>query len=206
MEQLTEPLFYHRVLQISGVKMITVVSGLPRSGTSMMMSMLKAGGVSVLTDDQREADEDNLRGYLEYEQVKQLDRDPSWLGEAEGKAVKIISMLLKYLPPSHGYRIILMHRDISEVLASQRKMMERRGEKPDEVPDDSMAALYRRHLAELERWLREQPNVETLHVDYNETMRDPWPTANRVNEFLGGGLDREAMASTVSPELYRQRR
>jgi len=186
--------------------MIIVVSGLPRSGTSMMMSMLQAGGAFILTDDRREADEDNLRGYLEYEQVKQLDRDASWLGEAEGKAVKIISMLLKHLPPSHEYRVILMHRSIPEVLASQRKMMERRGEEPGGVPDESMAALYRRHLAELERWLEEQPNLETLHVDYNETMRDPRPTVERVNEFLGGGLDREAMVSVVAPELYRQRR
>jgi len=186
--------------------MITVVSGLPRSGTSMMMSMLKAGGVPILTDNQREADEDNLQGYLEYEQVKQLDRDASWLAEAEGKAVKIISMLLRHLPRDHEYRVIFMHRDIAEVLASQRKMMERRGEEPDGVPDETMAALYARHLAEVERWLEEQPNMKTLHVDYNETMRDPRPTARRVNRFLGGGLGQDAMARVVSPELYRQRR
>jgi broad-specificity NMP kinase len=186
--------------------MITVVSGLPRSGTSMMMSMLKAGGVEVLTDNQREADEDNLHGYLEYEQVKQLDRDASWLGEAEGKAVKIISMLLRHLPPDHEYRIIFIHRDISEVLASQRKMMERRGEQPDKVPDDTMAALYGRHLSEVREWLSKQPNMRTLHVDYNETLRDPEPTADQVNEFLGGNLNKRAMVEVVSPELYRQRK
>jgi broad-specificity NMP kinase len=186
--------------------MITVVSGLPRSGTSMMMNMLKAGGVEVLTDSQREADEDNLHGYLEYEQVKQLDRDASWLGAAEGKAVKIISMLIRHLPPDHEYRIIFIHRDISEVLASQRKMMERRGEQPDKVPDDTMAALYGRHLSEVREWLSKQPNMRTLHVDYNETLRDTELTADQVNEFLGGGLDKRAMVEVVSPELYRQRK
>ena len=186
--------------------MITVVSGLPRSGTSMMMSMLQKGGVKILTDSLREADEDNLRGYLEYEHVKQLDRDATWLSEAEGKAVKIISMLLRHLPPDHQYRIIFMHRDVSEVLASQRKMMERRGEPPDNVPDETMAALYRRHITETREWLKRQPNMKTLHVDYNETINDPRPTVKRVNEFLGGGLNQEAMAIVVSPKLYRQRK
>jgi len=186
--------------------MIVVVSGLPRSGTSMMMNMLQAGGVPVLTDNQREADEDNLRGYLEYEQVKQLDRDASWLAEAEGKAVKIISILLKNLPRDHEYRVIFMHRDIIEILASQRKMMERRGEKPDGVPDEAMAALYRKHLSEVQQWLDDQPNIETLHINYNETLKDPWPAVDRVNEFLGGGVDVDSMAKVVDPKLYRQRK
>jgi hypothetical protein len=186
--------------------MIVVVSGLPRSGTSMMMSMLQAGGVPVLTDNQREADEDNIRGYLEYEQVKQLDRDASWLAEAEGKAVKIISMLLRHLPRDHEYKIIFMHRDIREVLASQRKMMDRRGEEPDGVPDEAMAALYRKHLTEVHQWLDAQSNIETLHINYNETLKDPWPTVDRVNAFLGERLDAEAMARVVNPKLYRQRK
>jgi len=186
--------------------MIVVVSGLPRSGTSMMMSVLQAGGLPVLTDSKREADEDNLRGYLEYEHVKQLDRDASWLAEAEGKAVKIISMLLKHLPRDHKYKVIFMHRDIMEVLASQRKMMERRGEAPDGVPDEDMAALYRRHLSEVQQWLDTQPNIETMHINYNDTLKDPWTTVDKVNTFLGGRLDAEAMARVVDPKLYRQRK
>jgi len=186
--------------------MITVVSGLPRSGTSMMMSILQAGGVPILTDNQREADEDNLRGYMEYEQVKHLDRDATWLGEAEGKAVKIISMLLRHLPPDRQYRVIFMHRDISEVLASQRRMMERRGEAPDSVPDEAMAALFKRHLHETQQWLASQPNIKTLYINYNETLRNPWPTIDRLNAFLGGKLDAEAMARAVDPKLYRQRK
>jgi len=168
--------------------------------------MIQAGGVPPLTDNLREADEDNLRGYLEYEQVKHLEKDASWLREAEGKAVKIISIHLRHLPPGHEYRVIFMHRDISEVLASQRKMMVRRGEPTDDIPDKVMAALYQRHVAEALDWLRRQPNVRTLHVDYNETIRDPGLTVHLVNQFLGGHLDQDAMNKVVSPELYRQRK
>ena len=186
--------------------MITVVSGLPRSGTSMMMHMLEAGGVPVLTDEKREADEDNLRGYYEDERVKQLREDASWIKEAEGKAVKVISYLLRHLPDGHSYKVIFMERKIPEVLASQRKMMKRRGEAADEVPDDVMAAIFEKHLAETEDWLIQQPHIETIRISYNDTLHDPEPTANRVAAFLGGGLDVEKMTQVVDPRLYRQRR
>ncbi len=186
--------------------MITVVSGLPRSGTSMMMRMMEAGGVPVLTDEKREADEDNLRGYYEDERVKQLREDASWIDEAEGKAVKVISYLLRYLPEGHSYRVIFMERKISEVLASQRKMMRRRGEPAEEIPDDVMAGIFERHLAETEEWLTRQPHIETIRVSYNETLSDPKSTAERVAAFLGGGLDVEKMTRVVDPQLYRQRR
>ena len=186
--------------------MITVVSGLPRSGTSMMMRMLDAGGVPVLTDEKRDADEDNLRGYYEDERVKQLRDDASWITEAEGKAVKVISYLLRYLPEGHSYKVIFMERRIPEVLASQKKMMMRRGEPIDEVPDDVMAGIFERHLAEVEEWLGTQPDMEVLYVSYNETLDDPETRAERVAAFLGGGLDIEKMMQVVDPKLYRQRR
>ncbi len=186
--------------------MITIVSGLPRSGTSMMMRMLEAGGVQVLTDEKREADEDNLRGYYEDERVKQLREDASWIKEAEGKAVKVISYLLRYLPEGHSYKVIFMERRIQEVLASQKRMMRRRGEAADKVPDDVMAGVFERHLAEIWEWLSEQSDIETIHVSYNETLQDPEPTAERVAAFLGGGLDVERMTRVVDPRLYRQRR
>ena len=186
--------------------MITVVSGLPRSGTSMMMKMLDAGGVPVLTDEKREADEDNLRGYYEDERVKHLREDASWMKEADGKAVKVISYLLRYLPEGYSYKIIFMERKIPEVLASQKKMMKRRGEPTEEVPDDVMAGIFERHLAEIDEWLGEQPDIETIHVSYNETLDDPETSAERVVAFLGGGLDIEKMMQVVDPKLYRQRR
>ncbi len=186
--------------------MITVVSGLPRSGTSMMMRMLEAGGVPVLTDEKREADEDNLRGYYEDERVKQLKDDASWITEADGKVVKVISYLLRYLPEGHSYKVIFMERRIPEVLASQKKMMKRRGEHADEVPDDVMAGIFERHLAEIDEWLGEQPDIETIHVSYNETLDDPEASAERVVAFLGDGPDVEKMMQVVDPKLYRQRR
>ena len=186
--------------------MIVIVSGLPRSGTSMMMRMLEAGGVPVLTDEAREADEDNLRGYYEDERVKQLSEDSSWITEAEGKAVKVISYLLRYLPEGYSYKVIFMERRIPEVLASQRKMMRRRGEAVDEVPDDVMAGIFERHLAEVEEWLGTQPDIETLYVSYNDTLDDPETGAERVDKFLGGGMDIEKMMQVVDPKLYRQRR
>jgi len=186
--------------------MIVVISGLPRSGTSMMMNMIRAGGLEVLTDDVRKADNDNLRGYLEYERVKQLDKDASWIVEAEGKVVKVISVLLRYLPPDHEYKIIFMHRDILEILASQKKMLEHRGEQPSDVSDDTMSAVYKKHILEIKEWLKKQSNVETLHINYNEALVNIRPTVVRVNEFLGGGLNMEEMVNVVDPLLYRQRK
>jgi broad-specificity NMP kinase len=184
--------------------MIIVVSGLPRSGTSMMMRILEKGGVSILTDNVRKADNDNLKGYYEFEKVKQLDRDRSWLNSAEGKAVKIISALLKHLPPDHQYKVIFMKRDIDEILASQKKMMERRGEKPEKVPDEMMGGLFEKHLKETKEWLNEN-SIETLYVNYNDVLEEPLPHLRRVNEFLSKDLDLENMVGVVGPDLYRQR-
>lgn len=172
----------------------------------MMMKMLEAGGVKILTDEQREADEDNLKGYYEDERVKQLAEDATWVGEAEGKAVKVISYLLRYLPDDHSYKVVFMQRRIPEVLASQKKMMKRRGEAEDEVPDEIMAGIFEKHLQEVEEWLASKPNVDTLYVSYNDALQDPESHAEEVNSYLGGRLDIERMAEVVDPKLYRQRR
>ncbi len=186
--------------------MITIVSGLPRSGTSMMMKMLEAGGMQILTDNLREADEDNLKGYYEYERAKQLDRDKKWIKAAEGKVVKVISYLLTELPREHQYRIIFMQRNIEEVLASQKKMMQRRKESVDEVPDTVMATLFKRHLAKTYQWLNIQPNMRVHYVSYNEVLRDPAFYAEEINEFLFGELDVEKMIQIVDINLYRHRK
>lgn len=185
--------------------MITIVSGLPRSGTSMMMKMLQAGGLPLLVDDIREADEDNLNGYYEYEKVKQLDADTGWLDAAEGKAVKVISYLLKNLPPKHTYKVIFMQRNIKEILASQRRMLVNRNEKNGGVPDTVMAALFERHLEDIYTWLGSQCNIGVHYVSYNEIMRDPEPYAEEIKEFLELDLDPEKMVNVVDPSLYRQR-
>jgi len=180
-------------------------AGLPRSGTSMMMKMLEAGGMSILTDNIRVADEDNLKGYYEFERVKKLEEDKEWLDDAKGKVVKVISYLLKYLPDTHKFKIIFMQREIFEVLASQRKMMERRGEKEDNIPEEKMAEQFKSHLDQIYQWIKDQNNIDILFVNYNDTLKSSMNTAVLVSEFLDVELDLEKMANVVDNTLYRQR-
>jgi len=186
-------------------ELITIVSGLPRSGTSMMMKMLEAGGMPVLTDHIRAADADNPKGYYEFERVKQIARDQSWLPEARGKAVKIISELLKHLPPDYDYKVIFMQRQIEETLASQRQMLIRRGETVNRADDKRLAALFRRHLVWLDSRLKKQANTDLVYVDYGAVIANPAEQARKINQFLRHRLDVEAMGSVVDPLLYRQR-
>jgi Sulfotransferase domain len=185
---------------------VVVVSGLPRSGTSMAMKMLAAGGLAVLSDGVREADVDNPKGYFELEAVKELARSPDkeWLREARGKVVKIISHLLKELPPDNNYRVLFMHRQIEEVLASQHKMLTRRNEASD-TPDQRMTELFADDVWRARYTLRHRPWFESLELHYAEVVEDPLTHARRVNEFLGGRLDVERMVSVVDPDLYRNR-
>jgi len=188
-------------------KEIIVVSGLPRSGTSVLMRMIEAGGIKVLTDGGRIADNDNPRGYYEYEPVKQLkEGEFTWLSKAEGKAVKIISALLTYLPEDYSYRIIFTQRSFPEVLASQREMLINRGEDPDKIDDTDMTRTFERHLAQVMNWLKNQNNFSTLYIDYNKVITDPASNSQQINTFLGGSLDVEKMIATVEPDLYRQRK
>lgn len=185
---------------------VTIVSGLPRSGTSMMMKMLDAGGIPPLTDNERTADEDNPKGYYEFERVKQLDTDTAWVTHAQGKAVKVISMLLKKLPSDHSYRIIFMERPLPEVLASQRKMLERRGEPTDRVDDGGLGLMYEKHLADIRAWLEDTSYVHVLAMPYHDVLTQPVKAVDQIVSFLGREMDKEAMCRIVDPELYRQRR
>lgn len=186
--------------------MIIIVSGLPRSGTSMMMRMLEAGGLDVLTDEIRTADKDNPRGYYEFERVKQLDKDKAWLEDARGRVVKIISQLLPKLPGDCTYKVVFMHRAMEEILASQRRMLVRRGKTTDDISDEQMAALFRKHLDRVEDWLDRQPNFDVIHVSYNQVLVSPQEEARRINAFFDRELDVRAMTDVVDPDLYRQRR
>ncbi|MBC8506343.1 MAG: sulfotransferase domain-containing protein [Chloroflexi bacterium] len=185
---------------------IIIVSGLPRSGTSMVMKMLEAGGISPLTDHIRSADDDNPKGYYEFERAKKLkEGDVAWLPEAQGKVVKLIGALLVELPPNYEYRVLFMRRKIEEVLASQTKMLERRGEEK-KIDDDTMAVLFQKHIKQVEDWMDKQSNLRYLEVDYNAMLEDPLPQVEQINRFLGGELDEAAMTAVVDPELYRQRK
>ena len=173
----------------------------------MLMGMLDAGGVPLMADGRRSADEDNPKGYHELERVKSLDKpgDKSWVAEAQGKGLKIISFLLQHLPDDFDYKIVFLRRSLPEVLASQKKMLARRGEKVDEVSDDEMARMFAAHVAKVEGWLAERPNIDVLYVDHRDTIKAPARVAAMISRFLGGHLDTEAMAAVVDPELYRNR-
>lgn len=184
---------------------VTVVSGLPRSGTSMMMAMLEAGGIPALTDRVRGADEDNLRGYYEYEPVKTIGADASWMAGARGRAVKIILSLLPHLPGGFDYRVVLMRRDLDEVIASQRVMLERAGRRGGRIGPDELKRLYEAELAKHDAWAAGRGDVESVRVSYNGLLTEPGPVVAMLDGFLGGGLDRAAMLAVVEPVLYRQR-
>src|SRR5262249_9664511 len=182
---------------------IIIVSGLPRSGTSLMMQLLDAGGVQGLTDNLRSADTDNPRGYYEFEKVKQVKRDASWLPGIRGKAVKMVSQLLLDLPPTERYRVVFMERDFTEMLDSQERMLRRLG--PEAIPRETIISAYTAHLERVHQWLQRQPHIAVLRVRYKALVERPEPEVVRVNEFLGGRLDVSRAVAAVDPSLYRNR-
>lgn len=198
--------FFRNLFKSKEKPVVYVVSGLPRSGTSMMMKMLEAGGIPPMIDEIREADGDNPKGYYEFERVKQLDKgDTSWVAEAVDKVVKVISALLKNLPSDYQYKVVFVRRNMSEILASQRKMLVNRGEDSNKMDDDQMADLFEKHLSATDNWLQAQDNFQVLNVHYSEILADPMTQAQRINVFVGGQLDVLAMAGQVDSELYRNR-
>ena len=185
---------------------IIIVSGLPRSGTSMMMAMLEASGVPLLTDGDRVPDDDNPKGYFEFERVKKLQEgDVSWLSQAQGKAVKVISYLLFKLPDIHQYQVIFIHRNLDEVLSSQRRMLLNRGEDPNKVSEAELKPVLSNHLTQVEEWLGNQSHIRSLDVDYNRLLEDLGTDIHRIVEFLDFPLDPEGLKSIIDPKLYRQR-
>jgi len=174
----------------------------------MAMKMLEAGGVPIVTDGIRTADESNPKGYYEFERVKELDKngDTAWLGEARGKAVKIISFLLTYLPDTYDYHVVFMNRDVDEVLASQNKMLAARGETADAADDEKMRDVYAKHLEKVGRVLRSRRCFTTLQVRYRDVIDNPAAEAQRLYDFLGGRLNVEQMAAVADRELYRNRK
>jgi hypothetical protein len=172
----------------------------------MMMQMLKTGGMAIHTDAERRPDENNPLGYYEFEGVKNIREDSSWLTKCRGKAVKVVSMLLYHLPANEKYRIVFMKREIQEVLASQKAMLKSRGVNGGDDEDEKLAEKFEHHLVHVEDWLRTQPNVSVLYVKYHEVVADSVKCARVVNEFLGGCLEVEEMSRAVEKSLYRQRR
>jgi hypothetical protein len=184
---------------------VTVVSGLPRSGTSMAMQMVVAGGVPPVTDGLRAADADNPRGYFEFERVKQLRTDKAWLDEARGKVVKVIHMLVTELPDDRPYRVVFLDRDLREVVKSQSTMLARNAKAGGALAPERLMAVYDAQLKQVHAWLAARANFAVLSVKHADLIRDAAAQAREINLFLGGGLDEAAMSAAVDPSLHRNR-
>lgn len=189
-----------------GQQPIVVVSGLPRSGTSLMMQMLHAGGVPILSDEHRPADDSNPRGYFEFAPVKRMHTgDLAWLADAGGKAVKIVSALITMLPPQYPYRVIFMQRPLDEVLRSQQTMRGRLGTTAENTDMAKLEADTVHHVQTVEAWLAAQARIDVLWMGYADILANPAAEAQHVATFIGGNLDVTAMARAVDPSLYRER-
>ena len=187
------------------IQPVIIVSGLPRSGTSLMMQMLAAGGIDICIDNRREPDNDNPKGYYEFEKVKELQKDSVWVHTMRGKAMKVISFLLYYLPVSLQYKVIFMQRDLQEILLSQKKMLDRSGQRTHTLKDEVLAQKFETHLQKITKWITTQKNIECLYVSYNAILEDPLPYIHDIQTFLQRPIDVEGMASVVDSSLYRNR-
>jgi hypothetical protein len=184
---------------------VTIVSGLPRSGTSMMMRMLDLGGIPALVDNLRVADEDNPKGYYEFEPVKKTRQDPSWVEGTNGKVVKMVHLLLLDLPKDREYRVVFMRRKLEEVIKSQNVMLERKGKSTADLSEQQIIAMFRQQMQQVEQYMKTHPNFKWLDVQYNDLLANPQPWVDKIDEFLGGGLATDKMLEVVDPKLYRQR-
>lgn len=170
-----------------------------------MMKMLESGGLTLLTDDSRPADEDNPDGYFEFAPVRHTARDASWVTMARGRVVKVIHALLPHLPSNETYRVVLVERDLEEVVDSQQAMLKRSADEGAALSRDDLIAGYRRQLDQLERWMIEQPNYLFTTVNYNDLLTNPLSQLAHVTSLLGRALDCQAMSAVINPALYRQR-
>ncbi len=186
-------------------KTITIVSGLPRSGTSMMMKILEVGGMEIVTDNIRKADEDNPHGYYEYEKIKEIKEDTAWLKETRGKAFKMISQLLYDLPSNESYKVIFMKRNMNEILASQKKMLKSRGNNKDEISDEKMREFLDKHLSKIMEWMDERKYMDVLYINYNDILENPDEQIKILNQFLNDKLNAEKAVNAIDKSLYRNR-
>ena len=186
-------------------RVVTVVCGVPRSGTSLLMHMLRAGGMPILSDDTRPADAGNPNGYFEYDPARRAAHDNTWVDAAVGKAVKVVHVLLPSLPRRLQYRVLFARRDMGEIIASQQTVLDRLGRRGARIPPARLAETFSAQVGLVLRWANEQSHINLLNVDYCNVITDPFNQARRMNEFLGGHLDEAAMAAAVDPSLYRQR-
>ena len=201
MESIAHPLIK---TELTGSSYITIVSGLPRSGTSLMMRMLNVGGIPALCDEHRSPDADNPNGYYEFESVKSIQNYGDWIDRAVGHSVKMVYNLLEHLPKDREYRVVFMRRHIDEIMQSQRAMLLRNGIKT-EIPDEEIKELFERVLRQFYSWLQSQRHLKLINVSYNELLSRPASTISQINRHLGHCLDTQAMTQVIDHNLYRNR-
>lgn len=185
---------------------ITIVSGMPRSGTSMMMQMLQAGGLDILTDNIRSKDENNPKGYLEYQKVKSLASDNSWIHEGQNKVIKVIAQLLQHLPASYQYKVIFMERDMEEIIKSQQIMLGKKSEVDKKIYPTVLADTFRKQLEKTRSWIKTHPQFEVMYVYYTDVINNPTEVAENLSVFLDADLNVSKMAEAVDSSLYRNRK
>jgi hypothetical protein len=170
-----------------------------------MMQMLSQAGMEPLTDNLRAADKDNPSGYYELEMVQKIRNDTSWLADARGKIVKVVSPLLTHLPDDYTYDVIFMRRNLDEIIASQAKMIENRQSSGAELDSEQLTRTYKNHLKDIYIWMGSKKNIRTLSVNYREVIDEPVKVAQDLVTFLGIKLDPNAMIAAVDSNLYRNR-
>lgn len=199
-EKLKDPMqFNNKATSIYRKDQIVVVSGLPRSGTSLMMQMLSKGGIEALTDNNRKADLSNPKGYFEYDGVMSIHKNNSWLEKAKNKSVKVVAPLLKFLDPKYRYKVVFMNRDLSEIIKSQQKMI---GKDPNALPTNLFES-YSKHLSQVGSWKDTQPGVELIYVNYQDVLNQTTMVVDQLESFIGLELKKEDMLSCVDHSLYR---
>ncbi len=184
--------------------MITVVSGLPRSGTSLMMQILEVNGFDILTDNVKTADESNPKGYYEYGKVKKIIKDNNWISEAEGKTIKVIVQLLFYLPLNFNYKIILMERNIDEILDSQAKMLQMLGNKK-QIPSDILRKTFQQQMDKSINWMQLQPNIESVRISFGNLFRSPDEELKKLIHLFDGKIEYDISRNVINPALYREK-
>ena len=189
---------------VERARIITVVTGLPRSGTSLMMQLLTAAGLDPVTDVRRAPDEDNPLGYFEFEKTLTLAKDASWIPEVRGKTIKIVAQLLPLLPVGEFYNIVFMERDLDEVVASQHAMLARSNRAGLKTEDAKLKETFASQLERVRRKLAESSQVRILTVNYNRLITDAKTEVARVAQFVGEPFDGTKAMNAVRPELRRQ--
>lgn len=207
-EDLKDEARYQKIMSEDNYKdaeEIIIVSGLPRSGTSMMMQLLEAGGMQIFTDNLRAADDNNKKGYYEHEAVKIIHKDISWMKNAVGKTIKIVSHLLPNLPLRYKYKIIYMERDLNEVITSQNKMLQNLGKLPQNATHFNIETSFKQNDEKIKNWMSEKRNIDVIFMDYNKIVENAEEYIGRLNNFFSGKLNTQNMMNVIDKNLYRSK-